>query len=240
MTKACNKCGADKPLSDYSVDRQRNDGLCRTCKECRTRIRREKYSENPEKFRERARHWIASHPGYGSETKKAWYSRNSEGVRTKNAQRYELNREAKLLQMRKWYADNKEHKNKKSLAWAKLNPEKVAEGFKKWATVNKEKRRETYLAWYEKNPHTRAASSAKRRSAKLLRTPKWLTASEIEAITRLYQYAAQLSKDSGISYVVDHELPLQGRYVSGLHVLANLQVITADENSLKHNKWVPS
>ena len=39
---------------------------------------------------------------------------------------------------------------------------------------------------------------------------------------------------------VDHFYPLQGEKVSGLHVPANLRIITAAENIRKSNRYDPS
>ena len=33
-TRHCPECGTDKPLSDFSQDRRRKDGLARWCKMC--------------------------------------------------------------------------------------------------------------------------------------------------------------------------------------------------------------
>ena len=87
--------------------------------------------------------------------------------------------------------------------------------------------------WYEENrstPHYKKLSNArgaKRRSAKLQRTPPW---SEIEDIQEFYMNCPE-------SYHVDHIIPLQGNMVSGLHVLSNLQYLTAEENLKKGNKF---
>jgi len=76
--------------------------------------------------------------------------------------------------------------------------------------------------------------AAKRRSLKLQRTPAWADTQAIEAV---YQEARRLSTATGIPHHVDHEIPLQGRLVSGLHVHQNLQVLTGPENSRKSNHF---
>ena len=78
------------------------------------------------------------------------------------------------------------------------------------------------------------ASGARRRAAELQRTPPW---ADHEAIRRVYQQAQEAALETGLSYHVDHIIPLQGRLVSGLHVHNNLQVLTALENSRKHNRF---
>ena len=71
------------------------------------------------------------------------------------------------------------------------------------------------------------AYNAKRRATKLQRTPKW---ADIKAIRQFY-----LNCPKG--YHVDHIVPLKGVNVSGLHVLNNLQYLSASENCSKGNKY---
>ena len=71
------------------------------------------------------------------------------------------------------------------------------------------------------------ASNAKRRATKLQRTVGW---TDHKAIKEFYANCPK-------GYHVDHILPLQGTNVSGLHVLNNLQYLTAKENIKKGNKY---
>jgi hypothetical protein len=68
---------------------------------------------------------------------------------------------------------------------------------------------------------------AKRRASQLQRTVPW---ADLKAIKEFY-------KNCPKGYVVDHIIPLQGKNVSGLHVLNNLQYLTASENASKGNKY---
>lgn len=102
---------------------------------------------------------------------------------------------------------------------------------KKYREDNPEKTKE----WKEKyriSPAGRAtknASNAKRRAAKLQRTPSW---SDLDAIKDFYNTCPE-------GCHVDHILPLQGELVSGFHVLSNLQYLTPSENSRKSNSYKP-
>jgi hypothetical protein len=75
---------------------------------------------------------------------------------------------------------------------------------------------------------------AKRRAARLQRTPPW---ADMGAIHQVYVEARRLTLETGIPHHVDHEIPLQGELVSGLHVHTNLQIITGSENSRKKNRF---
>jgi hypothetical protein len=78
------------------------------------------------------------------------------------------------------------------------------------------------------------AKTAGRRAARQQRTPPW---SDPVAIRAFYDEALSKSYMTGIKHHVDHIVPLRGRLVSGLHVAANLQVITASENMSKKNNF---
>lgn len=69
-------------------------------------------------------------------------------------------------------------------------------------------------------------------------TPKWLSAEQKMEIRLKYRLAIELSRATGVRHAVDHEVPLQGEDVCGLHVPWNLRVITQDENLKKSNKLV--
>ncbi len=79
------------------------------------------------------------------------------------------------------------------------------------------------------NPGVKNATNAKRRSAKLQRTPPW---ADLDSIKQFY-----VDRPEGEQ--VDHEIPLQGELVSGLHVLPNLQYLTGPKNLAKGNSFNP-
>jgi 5-methylcytosine-specific restriction endonuclease McrA len=154
----------------------------------------------------RSKAYRKANPEKESARKKAYREANLE----KEAARYRAHREAnleKLLAYEKAYREaNREKLTAKAKAWAKDNPEK------------------------------RAANAAKRRAAKLQRTPPWLTQQHHDQIASMYAERTRLNYETGIDHHVDHIVPLQGKNVCGLHVPWNLQVLTATENIRKSNK----
>ena len=89
----------------------------------------------------------------------------------------------------------------------------------------------------QRNKPLFAALTAKRRAAKLLRTPTWLSEADTRAIADFYRLAAQRTVKTGVPWHVDHIVPLQGQLVSGLHVPWNLQLLPATDNIAKHNRY---
>ena len=126
---------------------------------------------------------------------------------------------------KEWYLRNKEaikiYNEKYHREYYLDNTERVKIDSKRW----------------KKNNHGKViANCVKRYTSKLKRTALWANHWKIK---QYYIMAKKLTKDTGIKFVVDHIVPLQGKCVSGLHVETNLQIITATENLMKSNKFSP-
>jgi 5-methylcytosine-specific restriction endonuclease McrA len=117
------------------------------------------------------------------------------------------------------------------------NSESRKEYMASYAEKQREKLQEIATRWQKNNKGKVNANTAFNHSAKMLRTPKWLSPFEKLHIKCLYQVAAMRSKHSEIAWDVDHIVPLKGKTVSGLHVPWNLRVIPKKENILKGNKY---
>ena len=93
--------------------------------------------------------------------------------------------------------------------------------------------------WQQNNKAHANMLASRYRCAKLNRTPAWLTAEELQQIADFYELAAFCTEESmnGTIYHVDHIIPLQGKNVSGFHCPSNLQVISAQENIIKGNRY---
>lgn len=81
---------------------------------------------------------------------------------------------------------------------------------------------------YRENKQEYLARNAKRRALKLKATPSW---SETDLIKEFYVNCPE-------GCHVDHVIPLQGELVCGLHVIVNLQYLTARDNLSKGNKFI--
>ena len=106
---------------------------------------------------------------------------------------------------------------------------------KEWREVRPKYTKQYAVKHAKEKPEQYAAKTAKRRAAKLQRTPSWDPNAHL--IVAKYQLAAMFTQASGIEHHVDHIIPLQGRKVSGLHVFSNLRVIPSSDNVKKSNKF---
>lgn len=120
--------------------------------------------------------------------------------------------------------------------WNKANADRKAIYGKRYREANREYVKIKQWAYALLNPEKIAAKKARRRAAELRRVPAW--ADKLE-IVQVYEACELMTLVTGVPHEVDHILPLRGKYVSGLHVASNLQIITRTENRSKANKWVP-
>ena len=121
--------------------------------------------------------------------------------------------------------------------WNTKNPEIKRARDKRFRDSHREHLRVKEREYERANPAKMAAKVARRKLAKMKRTPPWLTKEHFDQIQIFYDSAARLTKEFGVKMNVDHIVPLQGENISGLHVPWNLQVISASENSSKSNKF---
>ncbi|MNK79523.1 hypothetical protein D3C87_991910 [compost metagenome] len=130
--------------------------------------------------------------------------------------------------------------------------QRYASGAKPPQVVSKEKRREYNASKYQRNrekilagvkkyqSENRAAANARKKAYKETKrgaTPKWLTDHDKLVIEQKYLLAGIHGWVTGMKWHVDHVIPLRGATVSGLHVSDNLQVILAEENLTKSNRF---
>jgi len=144
-----------------------------------------------------------------------WREENRDKTRAAQKRYYDKNKETcdiKVLECHKKYRDKY---STKVLAWQKANPEKVAAIRKRG---------------YEKNT-AKEIARVRRRQGRIRHGDLIMNLGERAEVQGMYQFC-QIFK----GFEVDHIIPLNGKQVSGLHVLPNLQVLPISQNRSKGNK----
>lgn len=146
------------------------------------------------------------------------YQRNQESISAKAKDRYEANRAVVIAASR---------------AHVERNSERVAKRQAEYYVANREARRAYRKQHYEQNAERYMSAEASRRSL-MRRLPLWADPQRIEAV---YASARDVTRSTGIAHHVDHVIPLQGKFVCGLHVETNLRVVPASVNLAKKNRF---
>lgn len=105
-----------------------------------------------------------------------------------------------------------------------------------YGNTNKEANRQRAKQWRKDNPARVAYNIATARARRHQAIPPWVTKRERSAMRRVYEQCQTISTETGIPHQVDHFYPLVSDVVCGLHCLANLQILTAEENNRKRCK----
>lgn len=118
-----------------------------------------------------------------------------------------------------------------------LTYEEYRKKYQGWLAFKKQNNSEIGLEDYinrkpfqrDKPGMSRKETNMRRALAISLATPKWV---DIEALIKVYINCPE-------GYEVDHIVPLRNKNVCGLHIPANLQYLSREENIEKRNKFKP-
>lgn len=160
-----------------------------------------------------------------------------ECTRKKRSDYFKKNPEAfskKRNREKQWKLDNPERVKINDQKYRNKNKEAIDKRHRNYVKNNPDKIKKAKKHYEIRNPEVRAEIKTRRRAAERLCVPEW---SEKEKIRVIYQKAKWLSELTGLTYHVDHIIPIQGKDVCGLHVWSNLQILEASINCSKQDKY---
>jgi hypothetical protein len=122
----------------------------------------------------------------------------------------------------------------KARAWREKNKQRLREYHKQWVSENRERVNGHKAVWSERNPDYVRPKAKPRpaynrafhaRNRKVM--PAW---ADRAAILKFYE-------ECPAGMHVDHVIPRAAKTVTGLHVLANLQYLTPEDNRSKRDSY---
>lgn len=229
VLKLCSVCNEEKDFSCFSKDKKRKDGLFCRCKDCSSKINKDRYRKDPDKFKKQSERWRRSNTERHRASSKAWAEKNPERVKRNRANNY-INNLDRYKSYEKEYRQLHKIKIKDvQIEYYKNNAEKFKSDRKEYYRSNTDKVKAVNKAWQVANPEKYHLIKSKQRARKLNQTH----INHDTEIERLLINKARLIHDTeGIKHHIDHIWPLS---MGGPHHHDNLQVITVTLNCKKRN-----
>jgi hypothetical protein len=110
MVKTCTRCKIEKPVTEFSRNKGKKDGLESRCRTCRADYNRGYCKANAEKMRERTRKWQEANPDKTRERQRRWFEANLDKERERKHH---------------WKKNNQERWRESDSIWKKTNKDRV-------------------------------------------------------------------------------------------------------------------
>jgi len=217
--KDCDFAGQKQELSKFHKKKGTYDGFHSRCKSCVKKANKKYHIENQESKNSRSKNYYNDNKEDCKIQQEQWRLNNQDWTENYNSNYYDDHKVKLLKDANNYYQNNKNSKEE----YYQKNREEILKKKKLDRELNPEKYARRDLI-----------GKAKRRAAKLQRSPKW---ADNEIIAGIYDAAKSLEQEDGIKRHVHHYYPLRGKLFSGLHVENNLVILTEEEHrKLNHYK----
>ena len=247
MEKKCTKCGEVKSLDEFYNNKRIKSGKAYQCKSCYKEHTKRHYKKNSEEIKQKARDWYKNN----KEKRKKYIEENKETIK-KNRKEYTAKNKEYIKKRQQKYRE----KNKESIKiWTALyhqeNKEKILLWNKEYSNKNKNKRNERAREKWKTNPFFKlrcSISNLIRQSLNNKGYDKTTTTYDILGC-EYYFFNNWLNgiasngytfglKDLHLDHVVPSSLAETEDELILLNHYSNLQLLTADENLTKGNRYI--
>lgn len=177
--------------------------------------------------------WNVANREKNTIARKAWAEANPERHKAAKDAWNKAHPEMQAARSRAWFLANKEKANAATKAWQQANRDRSAASAKARAAANPERTKANAAAWRQANKATVCDYAAAYRFASKRAACPWADRDLIKDIYKL----ASVYREFGHDVHVDHEIPLRGKLVSGLHTHDNLQLLPSSINRSKSNHF---
>lgn len=143
----------------------------------------------------------------------------------------EKNRDKTRAAQQRYYEKNKEICNARTRESQSKKPEYYAQKSIEWVKENRERHLQNRRNHYARNS-AKDIERVRKRQGKIKQGNISMSQAEQAEVQGMYDFCKIFK-----GFEVDHIIPLNGKEVSGLHVLGNIQVLPISINRSKSNKY---
>ena len=182
----------------------------------------------------------ASKSGFRADCKdcqKIYRQENKEEIAVRSKIYRQENKEEIAAKNKIYNQNNKEEIAAYKKIYQQNNKEEIAANKKIYSQNNREEIAEKGKIYRQNNPHKKRAINSRRRASKLQASPTWTSQLQKLQIEALHQEAVNLELSTGVKFHLDHIHPLNNKYICGLELPCNFQLLTEYENGSKSNKF---